>query len=135
MYSVNLRMLPSTPHHNQQGRVQEVTAQKCRRRCWKKYPSQWCDLNSLHRNSPSYQSQNSQVTSCPLSKALQFAKIFQLHDCHCFIQVYSTPMLDEIASCHLRSFRIRQKIKPTNLVSFVFAYGLLFIVLYLLLTA
>ena len=44
-------------------------------------------------------------------------------------------MLDEIASCHLRSFRIRQKIKPTNLVSFVFAYGLLFIVLYLLLAA
>ena len=127
-----------------------MTAQKCRRRCWKKYPPQWCDLNGLHRNSPSYQSQNSQVTSCPLSKAVQFAKISQLYNCHCFIQVYSTTMVDEIdlspfsfptsfppasASCHLRSFRIRQKIKPTNLVSFVFAYGLLFIVLYLLLAA
>ena len=75
---------------------QEVAAQKCRKRCWKKYPSQWCDLNSLHCNSPSCQGRNSQVTSCPLSKAVQFAKISQLHNCHCFIQVYSATMVDEI---------------------------------------
>ena len=74
----------------------KVTAQKCRKRCWKKYPSQWCDLNSLHCNFPSCQSQNSQVTSCPLSKAVQFAKISQLYNCHCFIQVYSATMVDEI---------------------------------------
>ena len=42
--------------------------------------------------------------------------------------IFSPPL----AACHLRSFRIRQKIKPTNLVSVVFAYGLLFIVLYCL---
>ena len=75
---------------------QEVSAQKCRKRCWKKYPSQWCDLNSLHCNSPSCQGRNSQVTSCPLSKAVQFAKISQLFNCHCFIQVYSATMVDEI---------------------------------------
>ena len=93
MYSVNLRMLLSTPHHNQQGKVQRwllKSAEKGVGRSILRSGVTWIAY------SPSCQSQNSQVTSCPLSKAVQFAKISQLYNCHCFIQFYSSTIVDEI---------------------------------------